>query len=58
MSDIQLWCYIERDNSHFLIVVSPTLVIDDLRTKIKEKKSNLLQKVDASNLVLWKVRYF
>jgi len=32
--------------------------IDDLRKEIKEKKSNLFQEVDASDLVLWKVHYF
>jgi hypothetical protein len=51
------WCYVVGDDTPFSIIASSTLFIHDLQELIKKRKSNLLQKVDASNLVLWKVRY-
>jgi len=52
----RLWCFVEGDNTVFPVIASSTLLIDDLKDKIKEKKSNLLQRVDASILTLWKVQ--
>jgi hypothetical protein len=60
MSDTsyRLWCFVEGDNTVFPVIASSTLFIGELKDKIKENKSNLLQRVDASSLTLWKVRYF
>jgi hypothetical protein len=52
------WCYIKGDNTHFPVIAPPTISIGVLQMKIKEAKSNLLQRVDASNLTLSKVRCF
>jgi len=32
MSDApyNLWCYVEGDNTHFRILASPTMIIDDI----------------------------
>jgi hypothetical protein len=35
-----------------------TTSIGALKKVIKEENSNLLQKVDANQLILWKVHYF
>ena len=59
MSDSKiLWRYVVGDDTPFSIIASSTIFIANLQEMIKKEKSNLLQKVDASNLVLWKVRYF
>jgi hypothetical protein len=42
-----LWCYIERDDTYFHVIASPTIFIAELKDLIKVEKSNLLQKVDA-----------
>ena len=52
-----LWCYIEGDNTCFLVIVSPTITIHALKEKIKEERTNLLQGIDAASLTLTKVRY-
>jgi hypothetical protein len=52
-----LWCYVEGDNAVFRVIISSTKTIDDLKRLIKEKRSNLLQGIDASSLTLMKVRY-
>jgi Crinkler effector protein N-terminal domain len=60
MSDTtySLWCSVEGDCTLFLVNVSPTIFVGELQKIIKKEKSNVLQRVDASNLALWKVRYF
>ncbi len=52
-----LWCYVEGDKTLFRVIISSTKITDDLKKSIKEEKSNLLQGVDASSLILTKVRY-
>jgi hypothetical protein len=54
----QLWCIVEGNNNPFSIIASSTTYVDDLREKVKVENSNLLREVDASDLTLWKVRYF
>jgi len=58
----ELWCLIEGTTTPtptpFSIDISPGASIDKLKDMIKEKKKNLFQRVDASDLILWKVRYF
>ena len=58
MSTYTLWCLIEGYKTLFKVMIPINSDIDDLRKEIKEKKSNLFQEVDASDLILWKVRYF
>jgi len=59
MSDnTTLWCLVEGDNAPFPISISPTAYIGVLKQYIKKDKEITLQKVDASNVNLWKVRYF
>jgi hypothetical protein len=41
----------------FPVIASSTMSIGELKEIIKEK-SNLFQRVDASSLTVWKVRYF
>jgi hypothetical protein len=59
MSDItNLWCYIEGDKNPFLVTVSLSILIDELKDKILEEENTYLQGVDGlSDLTLWKVRY-
>jgi hypothetical protein len=52
------WCFFERDETTFDVTISPTVSISRLRKIIKEEKSNPLQEVDASSLILWEVCYF
>jgi hypothetical protein len=64
MSDTNyhLWCYVEGDETVFDLVfdviASSTISISKLRQTIKEKRSNILQGIDAASLTLSKVRYF
>jgi hypothetical protein len=53
-----LWCIADGDNTVFSVTVLSSISIDELKNKIKEAKSNFLQRVDASDLTLSKVRYF
>ena len=56
---VQLWCFIEGATTSFSIIASSTMFISMLRDVIKEKhKHGVLSGVDASELTLWKVRYF
>ncbi|KAI0297393.1 hypothetical protein BC826DRAFT_165340 [Russula brevipes] len=54
MSTYNLWCLIEG-KTPFLVTALSTMPISVLKKVIKEENSNLLQKVDAPNLILWKV---
>jgi hypothetical protein len=54
----KLWCYIEGDTVVFHVFVSTTISVDELKEMIKEKRSRRLEKFDAADLILWKVRYF
>ena len=58
MSDatFTLWYYIGGERSFSFVDVSPNELIAHLREKIYDKNTNALQRVDASNLTLWKVR--
>ena len=58
MSDMTLWCLVEGEEHPFLVATSPTTVIAELKKIIKIEKANTLQRVDASNVELWKVCYF
>ena len=57
-TSFNLCCLIERDKEPFLVTASSNVLILELKRKIKAEKENALQRVDASDLVLWKVRYF
>jgi hypothetical protein len=51
-----LWCYIEGDSTTFEVTVPVTASIHRLKEVVHEKRKNgVLSKVDASDLVLWKV---
>ena len=56
----ELWCLIEGTTTPFSIDISLDASIDKLKGMIKQKNKNnrLFQRVDALNLILWKVRYF
>jgi hypothetical protein len=59
MSDTTtILCLIEGDKSPFYMVAPSTIFIAELQKMIKKEKSDLLQRVDASDLTLWKVRNF
>ena len=58
MSHTIVWCLLEGDDSPFLIRISPTSLIGDLKGLIKKKRENTLRMVDRANLGLWKVCYF
>jgi hypothetical protein len=58
MSDMTLWCLLKGKDNPFPVATSPTTVIAELKDLIKRKKENALQRVDASDLELWKVCYF
>jgi Crinkler effector protein N-terminal domain len=58
MSEYSLWCLIERDKTPFSVDLLPTLSIDQLKRKIKSGRSRMLEKYDAADLILWKVRHF
>ena len=60
MSDTSynLWCFVQGDDEAFSVTVPSDMLISDLKGRIKAKKENTLRSVDASNLILWKVRYF
>jgi hypothetical protein len=54
-----LWCLAEAGKP-FPVVTSPTTHIGVLKDIIKQKSedNSLFQRVNALNLILWKVRYF
>jgi len=54
----KLWCLIEGTTTPFSVTASPDVDIDELKKMIQGEKKNLFQRVDASDLILWKVRYF
>ena len=57
MSDYNLWCYIQGDNTAFLLIASSTISVGLLKNLIKEEcKNGVLKDVDAADLTLWKVR--
>jgi hypothetical protein len=58
MSDMTLWCLLKGGDNPFSVVTLSTTSIDDLKILIKREKENALQRVDASDLKLWKVCYF
>jgi len=57
MSDTtyKLCCIVEGENSPFSTIASSTIFVAELQKMIKKERSNLLQRVDASDLHLWKV---
>ena len=59
MSDTsyKLWRSIEGEIQAFSVTAPSDLFISHLKERIKAKKENTLRSVDASNLILWKVRY-
>jgi hypothetical protein len=54
----KIWCLVEGGKAPFSITASSTRFIAELQKMIKKEKSILFHNVDASNLNLWKVRYF
>jgi crinkler effector protein len=58
MSTYSLWCLIEGEKDLFKVMIPINSDVYDLKEEIKKTQSNFLQKVDASGLILWKVRYF
>jgi hypothetical protein len=62
MSDMDknmtLWCLVEGEDASFSVLAPPTTSISNLKKIIKREKENALQRVDASNVKLWKVCYF
>ena len=53
--DMTLWCLLKGTNAPFPVTTSSTTSIAMLKELIKGKKANALQRVDASDLKLWKV---
>ncbi|KAF8501599.1 hypothetical protein F5888DRAFT_1248949 [Russula emetica] len=51
-----LWCHVEGDSTAFPLSASSSLYIGQLKDVVKEKRSDVLQRVDASSLTLWKVQ--
>ena len=60
MSDTSynLWCFLQGDHEAFSVTVPSDMLISNLKKRIKVEKENTLRTVDASDLILWKVRYF
>jgi hypothetical protein len=60
MSDTtyELCCFVAGDRTPFSIIASSITYIGLLKTMIKKEKSDLLQRTDAPDLTLLKVRYF
>ena len=54
----KLWCLVEGEESPFSVTAHSNISVSELKEVIKAKKENALQRVDASSLKLWKVRYF
>jgi crinkler effector protein len=52
MSTYTLWCPIEGEKNLFKVMILINGDIYDLKEEIKEKRNNLLQKVDAIDLIL------
>jgi hypothetical protein len=53
----KIWCLVEGDKNPFSIIVPSTIFIGELQKAIKKERSNVFQRVDASDVTLWKVRY-
>ena len=53
----KIWCLVEGDKNPFSVTVSSTRFIGELQKIIKKERNNDFQRVDASDLTLWKVRY-
>jgi hypothetical protein len=58
MSMYTFWCLLEGDKAVFKVEIPIGGNIDDLKERIKQKCSLLLDKFAAKDLILWKVRYF
>jgi hypothetical protein len=58
MATYTLWCLIEGDKSQFTVTIPIDSYIYDLKVKIKQERSPLLEKFPAKDLILWKVCYF
>jgi len=54
-ADYTIWCLVDEQKIPFSVDAPPTLTIDQLKVKIKERITTDLK---AYELVLWKVRYF
>ena len=54
----KIWCYLEGDNTAFRVEVPSDDFIDELRNLIKVAKTNTFKEVEASALILSKVRHF
>jgi len=50
-----IFCFIPGDRSTFSVSINETESVDNLRDKIKAKKSNELKHVDAAKLTLYRV---
>ncbi|GJJ78316.1 hypothetical protein EMPS_10675 [Entomortierella parvispora] len=53
----KLFCLLEGDSmkNGFPVDMEPAMTVGDLREKIKDKKSNDLDRIDADRLILWLV---
>jgi hypothetical protein len=58
MSMYTLWCLIRGDKTVFMVEIPINNNIYQLKHKIKQTRSHRLEKFDAADLILWKVRYF
>ena len=56
MERITLWCTIEGDANLFFVEITPTSTVAHLKKLIQERKNAMLGSVDATDLVLYKVR--
>ena len=58
VENYNLWCLIDGDSTPFKVSCTSNTDINDLKKLIhKAHERQLLHNVDATNLVLWKVRY-
>jgi hypothetical protein len=51
-----LWCLIDGDKTPFNVIIPIYSYIDDLKDSLE--CSSMLENLDASNLIPWKVCYF
>jgi hypothetical protein len=58
MSSTYIWCFIGGGETAFKVKIPIDSDIDDLKNTIKQRRSRLLDKFDAADLILWKVCYF
>lgn len=52
---ITVWGYVEGQNSVFPLKIDGNETIGELKDEIKRKKANLLQKIDADNLTIYRL---